>query len=104
MSIATSAAIINWTMIMVTEMLFRKHVAAGDGPGELRGLHGDEALANIQFKLPGWRWMPYVIIAFLACVAVLMCFSPSYRIALIAGVIWIAVLFAAYALTQRRAR
>ncbi len=104
MSIATIAAIINWTMIMITEMLFRKRVAAGDGPGELRGLRGDEALAKIQFKLPGWRWMPYVIIAFLALVAVLMCFSPSYRIALVAGVVWLAVLFAAYALTQRAGR
>ena len=104
MSIATIAAIINWTMIMITEMLFRKRVAAGDGPGELRGLRGDEALAKIQFKLPGWRWMPYVIIAFLALVAVLMCFSPSYRIALVAGVVWLAVLFAAYALTQRTGR
>lgn len=31
MSIATIAAIINWTMIMITEMLFRRRVAAGDG-------------------------------------------------------------------------
>ena len=101
MSIATIAAIINWTMIMITEMLFRRRVAAGDGPGELNGLRGAEALAKIRFKLPGWNWTPYVIIAFLAMVAVLMCFSPSYRIALIAGVIWLAVLFAAYAITSR---
>ena len=72
--------------------------------GSESGLRGDEALAKIQFKLPGWRWMPYVIIAFLALVAVLMCFSPSYRIALVAGVVWLAVLFAAYALTQRTGR
>ena len=101
MSIATIAASINWTMIMITEMLFRRRVAAGDGPGELNGLRGAEALAKIRFKLPGWNWTPYVIIAFLAMVAVLMCFSPSYRIALIAGVIWLAVLFAAYAITSR---
>ena len=101
MSIATIAAIINWTMIMITEMLFRRRVAAGDGPGELNGLRGAEALAKIRFKLPGWNWTPYVIIAFLAMVAVLRCFSPSYRIALIAGVIWLAVLFAAYAITSR---
>ena len=79
----------------------RRRGAAGDGPGELNGLRGAEALAKIRFKLPGWNWTPYVIIAFLAMVAVLMCFSPSYRIALIAGVIWLAVLFAAYAITSR---
>ena len=101
MSIATIAAIINWTMIMITEMLFRRKVAAGEGPGELHGLTGKAALNKIQFKLPGWNWTPYVIIAFLLMVAVLMCFSASYRIALIAGVIWLAVLFNAYALRER---
>ncbi|MBP9487285.1 MAG: aromatic amino acid transporter AroP, partial [Bifidobacterium sp.] len=43
---------------------------------------------------------PYVVIAFMLLVVVLMCFSASYRIAVIAGVIWLAVLFAAYQLTQ----
>lgn len=39
---------------------------------------------------------PYVVIsAFMLLVVVLMCFSASYRIAVIAGVIWLAVLFAA---------
>ncbi|MFR4238694.1 MAG: aromatic amino acid transporter AroP, partial [Bifidobacterium pseudocatenulatum] len=32
---------------------------------------------------------------FMLLVVVLMCFSASYRIAVIAGVIWLAVLFAA---------
>ena len=35
-------------------------------------------------------------------VVVLMCFSTSYRIAVIAGVIWLAILFAAYQLTQAK--
>ena len=40
MSIATIAGIINWTMIMLTEMKFRKVVAAGGAPedSELAGL------------------------------------------------------------------
>ena len=33
MSIATIAGVINWSMIMVTEIHFRRRVAAGDGPG-----------------------------------------------------------------------
>ena len=37
-----------------------------------------------------------------ALVVVLMCFSTSYRIAVIAGVIWLAILFAAYQLTQAK--
>ena len=36
---------------------------------------------------------PWVVLAFLALVVVLMCFSTSYRIAVIAGVIWLAILF-----------
>lgn len=102
MSIATISAFINWTMVMITEICFRRRVAKGEGPGRLAGLHGQEALDAIQFKLPFARVMPYIVIAFLACVAVLMCFSSSYRIALIAGVIWLAVLFCAYSLLQHR--
>lgn len=95
MSIATIAAAINWIMIMVTEIKFRRMVAAGDGPAELKGLKGKEALDKIAFKLPFANVTPYVVIAFMLLVVVLMCFSASYRIAVIAGVIWLAVLFAA---------
>ncbi|KFI62001.1 amino acid permease [Bifidobacterium cuniculi] len=104
MSIATISALINWTMVMVTQVKFRRCVAAGDGPGELKGLTGQEAIGKIQFKLPWASVMPYLVIAFLALVAVLMCFSPSYRVALVAGVIWLAVLFCAYAVVDRRSR
>ena len=102
MSIATIAAAINWTMIMITELKFRRVVAAGDGPAELKGLKGQEALDRIVFKLPFARVTPYVVIAFMALVVVLMCFSASYRIAVYAGIIWLIVLFAAYQLTQVR--
>lgn len=102
MSIATIAAAINWTMIMITELKFRRVVAAGDGPAELKGLKGQEALDRIVFKLPFARVTPYVVIAFMALVVVLMCFSASYRIAVYAGIIWLIVLFATYQLTQVR--
>ena len=104
MSIATIAGIINWTMIMVTEMKFRRVVAAGGAPEDtdLAGLSGDAALKAIHFKLPFAKVTPWVVLAFLALVVVLMCFSPSYRVAVIAGVIWLAILFVAYQLTQAR--
>ena len=104
MSIATIAAAINWTMIMITEIHFRRAVAAGDGPAELKGLKGKEALDKIAFKLPFARVMPYIVIAFMALVVVLMCFSASYRIAVVAGVIWLIVLFVAYELQSRFAK
>ena len=37
-----------------------------------------------------------------ALVVALMCFSASYRVAVIAGVIWLAILFAAYQITQAK--
>ena len=104
MSIATIAAAINWTMIMITEIHFRRVVAVGDGPAELKGLKGKEALDKIAFKLPFARVMPYIVIAFMALVVVLMCFSASYRIAVVAGVIWLIVLFVAYELQSRFAK
>ena len=104
MSIATIAAAINWTMIMITEIHFRRVVAAGDGPAELKGLKGKEALDKIAFKLPFAHVMPYIVIAFMALVVVLMCFSASYRIAVVAGVIWLIVLFVAYELQSRFAK
>ena len=104
MSIATISAIINWSMIMVTEMKFRRVVAAGGSPHDsaLAGKSGREALDAIAFKLPAARVTPWVVLAFLAMIVVLMCFSASYRIAVVAGVIWLAVLLMAYQLTQRR--
>ena len=95
MSIATIAAAINWIMIMITEIKFRRVVAAGDGPNDLKGLKGQEALDKLAFKLPFAKVTPYVVIAFMLLVVVLMCFSASYRIAVVAGVIWLAVLFVA---------
>ena len=117
MSIATIAAAINWIMIMITEIKFRRVVAAGAGPpappappgpaapapNDLKGLKGQEALDKLAFKLPFAKVTPYVVIAFMLLVVVLMCFSASYRIAVVAGVIWLVVLFAAYQITQKRA-
>ena len=104
MSIATIAGIINWTMIMFTEMKFRKVVEAGGAPedSDLAGKSGQEALDAIHFKLPFAKVTPWVVLVFLARVVVLMCFSASYRIAVIAGVIWLAILFVAYQITQAK--
>ncbi|MEK0305932.1 amino acid permease [Bifidobacterium favimelis] len=103
MSVATIAALINWSLIMITEMRFRKAVYEGRGPGRLAGLKGQEALDAIQFKLPFAKIAPWVLLAFMALVVVLMCFSPSYRVAVVIGPIWVVVLLVAFQLSQRRA-
>lgn len=101
MSIATISAIINWTIIMITQLKFRRKVAAGEGPNELSGVTGAEAIRRIHFKLPFARVMPYIVLAFLAVVVVVMCFSPSYVVAVVVGPIWLAVLLVAYQVSHR---
>ena len=100
MSIATISAIINWSIIMITQLKFRKKVAAGEGPNELAGKTGQEALDALHFKLPFARVMPYIVLAFLAGVVVVMCFSPSYLVAVIIGPVWLAILLIAYQATH----
>lgn len=104
MSVATIAAMLNWAIIMLTEMHFRKAVAEGHGPGELAGRTGKDALEALHFKLPWARVTPWMVLAFMAIVVVLMCFLPSYRPAVIAGPIWLAILLVAYQLTHRHRR
>ena len=87
-SIALISGIINWTMIIVTNLKFRRHIGA-------------DAVSKLDFKMPGHPVSGYVVLAFLALVVVLMAFMPSYRIALIIGPIWLAVLFVADALLTR---
>ncbi|MFT8926035.1 MAG: amino acid permease [Bifidobacterium sp.] len=101
MSVATIAGVINWTMIVITESHFRMAVAAGRGPGGLAGLHGDEALERLRFGLPAPRWSRMVVFVSLAMLIVLMLLSPSYRIAVLVGPVWIAVLLVAYEIRRR---
>ena len=70
-------------MIMITEMKFRQVVKAGGSPSDsaLAGKSGQDALDAIAFKLPAARVTPWVVLAFLAMIVVLMCFSASYRAA-----------------------
>lgn len=90
LSIATIAAIINWSMIMITQMKFRKRI-------------GPEAAARLAFPLPVARIAPWIVLTFLAGVVVLMALSPDYRTAVIAGPVWVGVLLVAYEIKRRRA-
>lgn len=102
MSIATISAVINWSIIMITELKFRKAVKAGNGPGELAGMTGQKAIDKLHFKLPLAPVMPYIVLGFMAFVVVIMCFSQSYIVAVVVGPIWLAVLLIAYQLTNKK--
>ncbi len=88
MSIATFSAILNWSMIALTQMKFRKYI-------------GPEGEKKLTFKLPLAKITPWVILTAMACIYILMWFSPSYRIAAYLGPLWIIVLLVAYEITSR---
>jgi Flp pilus assembly protein TadB len=73
-----------------TEGHSHRCVAAGKGPEKLNRLTGRKALDQLQFTLPFLNVTPWAVLAFLAAVVVLMCFSPGYVVAVIVGPIWIA--------------
>ena len=82
-SIATIAGIINWTMIIITQLKFRKSKSA-------------EEVNKLQFKMPFYPISSYIALAFMAMIVVLMAIMPDYRIAVVIGPIWILVLYVAF--------
>jgi len=89
LSIATIAAIINWSMIMITQMKFRRRI-------------GPQAVSRLAYRLPAARITPWIVLAFLGGVLLLMALSPDYRTAVIAGPVWLSVLLIAYEIKRRR--
>lgn len=89
MSVATIAAIINWSMIMITQLKFRKRI-------------GPDGAAALKFRLPFARVTPWIVLAFFAVLVTLMSFHPGYRTAVFVGPIWLAVLLIAYQVKKRR--
>lgn len=87
MSIATIAVVISWGMIVVTEYKFRKRLSS-------------EEYAVLSYKLPGGTIATVACLIFLIGIGVLMLFSADYRLAVILGIIWIAVLLVAYQVTH----
>ena len=90
MSIALAAGIINWTMIVITQMRFRRRI-------------DPRTRAGLTFTMPGAPVTNWIVLAMLAVTVVIMLTSPTYRIAILVGVIWLAILIAAGRLTHRDA-
>lgn len=96
MSIATIAGVINWTMIMITELHFRKNFEKRKESNK----RGDELfnpdVEALHFAMPAPHLSRLIVFISLAALLVLMLMSPSYRIAVLIAPIWIAVLLIAY--------
>ncbi|RLP09889.1 amino acid permease [Propionibacterium australiense] len=88
MSVATIAAVINWTMIVITNMKFHARMkATGEPP--------------TGFAMPGSPLTNWLVLAFMAMLVVLMALSPSYQIALVVGPVWLVVLIVAHQIKTR---
>ncbi|MGO4957064.1 amino acid permease [Luteococcus sp. Sow4_B9] len=87
-SVALMAGILNWTMIVITQLKFRRRI----------GTQADQ----LAFRMPWHPFSNYLVLACLGAVVVLMGFIPSYRPALVVGPIWIALLGVAYLVKGRR--
>ena len=86
-SVALFAGILNWTLIVITQLKFRRRLGA-------------EAV-QLAFKLPLHPVSNYLVLAFLAGVVVLMGFIESYRMALVVGPLWMLLLGVSYAVKKR---
>ena len=87
-SIATIAGILNWTMIMITQIKFRNKI----GPVEVE---------KLEFKLPFFPYSNYTSIAFMAMIVILMAFLPDFVYALYLCPAWVLVLYLAYKFKKR---
>ncbi|HYK73391.1 MAG TPA: alanine permease AlaP [Pseudoneobacillus sp.] len=82
-SIATFGAIWTWSVILLSQIRYRKSLSIAEKN-------------NLKYKLPLFPFTSYVSLAFLALVIGLMAYNPDTRIALIIGPLWLVFLTAVY--------
>ena len=87
-SIATFATVWVWLMILLSHIAMKRDI-------KRRGL------APSEFGVPFWPVASYAALAFMGFIVVLLGIIPETRVALIVGVVWIALLFVAYRLWVR---
>lgn len=90
-SVALAAGIINWVMVIITQMRFRRRI----GPEEVR---------RLAFRMPLYPVANIVVLVLLVSLFIGMAFMPDYRIAAIVGPAWIALLTCAYCIKRALTR
>ncbi|WP_031470077.1 amino acid permease [Sciscionella sediminilitoris] len=88
-SIATFATIWVWLMILLAQLRSR------------RGLDAEE-VAALRFRVPFWPYGQLAATAFMLFVFVVLAWFAETRVAIIVGIVWLAVLAAAYPFTRRQ--
>lgn len=89
MSIALIAAFINWGMVVITQLFFRRRL-------------DDAAIGALRFKMPGAPVTNWLVLAFMAVIVILMVLSgnPAYQIAVGVGPVWLIILIVGWALSR----
>lgn len=90
-SIALIAAVINWTMILITHWKFKKSIRAADTVGS-------------KFTVPGGTVTTIGVLMFLTLMLGLMVLSPNYRVAVFIGPLWLGALLLSYNLLPKNRR
>ncbi len=89
-SVATVAMLTAWTIILLSELKFRK----------LKNSQKQE----IAFKLPFWPVSSYIALVFIAVIVVIMAFMPETRTALYVAPVWFLILYIGYKLGPQRSK
>jgi len=82
-SIATFAAIWTWTVILLSQMKFRKSLSGTDRD-------------RLAFRMPFYPYSSWFALAFLALVIGLMAYFPDTQVALLVGPLWLVLLTALF--------
>ncbi|MFS0559182.1 amino acid permease [Terribacillus sp. 179-K 1B1 HS] len=88
MAIATIAVVINWAMIVIIHLAFRKRI-------------GKEAASKLSFRLPLYPISNYLVMLFLIAIVVIMAFIPDYRLALFILPVWVIIICVGYKLKRK---
>lgn len=86
-SVALVGSLWTWGMIMYSHLKFREAVAAG-------------RIAPSKFRMPGAPIMNWLVIGFLALIAIFLGIDPDTRVALYVAPIWFAILAVGYRLVR----
>lgn len=87
-SLATFATVFVWLMILLAHLYSRRGMSTQD-------------VANLKYKVPFWPYGQYLSIAFILMTFGIMVWQEEYRISLVVGVAFIAIITAVYFLTNR---
>lgn len=85
---ALMSAIFNWSMILITQILFRRRI-------------GPQEAARLGFRMPFFPVANYIVLAFLAFVVFVMTTQESSRLTPLYGLAWVAIVAIGYVLRNR---